>query len=928
MKMMKTRLAVIIASCLFVQGLSAASVAVLLEQGIYTEETVGDLPRAIEIYSEIVADQQANRKYIAEALFRLGRCYAEEGQSAVAVEELQKLVAQFPEQEYLVKRAKSLMAELQPEPLFPELVGCRLNYPVSMFAGDAGQSKVDGQYAFYQTDMIDLSWSVEKALESRLENFEVFLVPEDGDLDKTLELALGLPGTARTIPPRHFEDAAPGEYTLRIAGYIGGVESVKGEAKVQVKPVMYAQLGLDEVLSNRDIRFISAQQSLNTGGTIKTRGFINSDFVHISSMFDGNNDEVEFTEKHENNIYRYRATLNHPVAPGEFYLLGSEGWKEGMIKKVSGSSSEFQYHMNHRPGGNVPTRRVEIFRLPKGAELLETTPANLPYHLRNGQVEIFVDTVIPAGGSLLTGFRYRLSAESNKYVKQIIRLKKRADGSKEKLAALEQIEAITARATFHLGALVELAKLVPEAEHNHQRIVKAAELASMFGYHTGGLIEVAKIAAKAEQECTELDEILEQVVLNMGGGTLQAEIADIRSRLTELQQSADYQTLEEALEGQKTLFADKKKVAPLELQPAPWEDGEVLSYQISTKAGVGGGQQFWMVSDAAHDGKVCWEIEQRTIVPMGNTTMFSRVLVEKDSFKPIKSNVQCMTIDVKGEYREGVVEMQKGDSDWEIKVDGKIYDNEQAMYLMRRLPLKEGYEASFHVMTLLGGSAANEVRIKVVGREKVDVPAGTFDCWKINLQVYVNGNKTLMEQDFWCAVDGREMVKISADLMDIELVAIEDRSSLKTLRLDEHGVRLNLPENWLGYELPEESFKGHEIVRLLSPEMKVEAFLSKDLHSEGQSLKSVANQDAERMQHHYKDYVVREDSRGERVVKGTSGYVFAADYGNLGKAVVEYRAYFMAGPSIFWLVFRGEPGQFDSFRMELDEVIGGLTVDS
>ena len=69
----------------YMRGLSAAPVSVLLEQGIYTEETVGDLPRAIEIYSEIVADNQANRKYVAEALFRLGLCHVASGQNKIAL---------------------------------------------------------------------------------------------------------------------------------------------------------------------------------------------------------------------------------------------------------------------------------------------------------------------------------------------------------------------------------------------------------------------------------------------------------------------------------------------------------------------------------------------------------------------------------------------------------------------------------------------------------------------------------------------------------------------------------------------------------------------------------------------------------------------------------------------------------------------------
>jgi len=115
MKMMKIGLCfATITVCLLVRGTGASSVAVLLEQGIYTEETVGDLPRAIEIYSEIAGNDLASRKYVAEAVFRKGRCLALTEQNATAIDELKKLTKRFPEQEELIQRAKKLLAQLQP----------------------------------------------------------------------------------------------------------------------------------------------------------------------------------------------------------------------------------------------------------------------------------------------------------------------------------------------------------------------------------------------------------------------------------------------------------------------------------------------------------------------------------------------------------------------------------------------------------------------------------------------------------------------------------------------------------------------------------------------------------------------------------------------------------------------------------------------
>ncbi len=47
----------------------------LLEKAIFTEETVGDLDAAIELYREIIAQAEASKPVVAEARFRLAWPY-------------------------------------------------------------------------------------------------------------------------------------------------------------------------------------------------------------------------------------------------------------------------------------------------------------------------------------------------------------------------------------------------------------------------------------------------------------------------------------------------------------------------------------------------------------------------------------------------------------------------------------------------------------------------------------------------------------------------------------------------------------------------------------------------------------------------------------------------------------------------------------
>ncbi len=93
---------------------AAESAAELLEKGIYTEQTVGDLKAAIKIYTRIVENDEASRPQVAQAQFRLGMCYLKRGRDAQARVALDTLIDEFPEQARLVAQAREQIAAAQP----------------------------------------------------------------------------------------------------------------------------------------------------------------------------------------------------------------------------------------------------------------------------------------------------------------------------------------------------------------------------------------------------------------------------------------------------------------------------------------------------------------------------------------------------------------------------------------------------------------------------------------------------------------------------------------------------------------------------------------------------------------------------------------------------------------------------------------------
>src|SRR5213592_313189 len=97
------------------QGARAAAAAELLEKGIYTEETKGDLKAAIGIYQEIVDDPRADRSLMAQAQLRLGLCHLKLGDKPQAITALDRLTQEFPDKDKLLAIVEQQMPQVMDE---------------------------------------------------------------------------------------------------------------------------------------------------------------------------------------------------------------------------------------------------------------------------------------------------------------------------------------------------------------------------------------------------------------------------------------------------------------------------------------------------------------------------------------------------------------------------------------------------------------------------------------------------------------------------------------------------------------------------------------------------------------------------------------------------------------------------------------------
>ena len=105
---------VILAVALLGWPAAGQSIAGLMQKGIYTQETVGDLDGAIKIYRQVIGAGTEAHGYTAQALYRLGLCLQAKGDAAGAAQAFQNLVKNYPEERELAAKAAQHLSEAEP----------------------------------------------------------------------------------------------------------------------------------------------------------------------------------------------------------------------------------------------------------------------------------------------------------------------------------------------------------------------------------------------------------------------------------------------------------------------------------------------------------------------------------------------------------------------------------------------------------------------------------------------------------------------------------------------------------------------------------------------------------------------------------------------------------------------------------------------
>jgi hypothetical protein len=110
-----------IITLLLVSGLLAStalaqtkSPGLLLQEGLYAEQTEGNLDKAIEIYQQVIADTCETQRIAAQATYQLGMCYLKKNQKEKAADYFQQVVSNYPTQTAIAGKAKQELEKIKP----------------------------------------------------------------------------------------------------------------------------------------------------------------------------------------------------------------------------------------------------------------------------------------------------------------------------------------------------------------------------------------------------------------------------------------------------------------------------------------------------------------------------------------------------------------------------------------------------------------------------------------------------------------------------------------------------------------------------------------------------------------------------------------------------------------------------------------------
>jgi dipeptidyl aminopeptidase/acylaminoacyl peptidase len=221
--------------------------------------------------------------------------------------------------------------------------------------------------------------------------------------------------------------------------------------------------------------------------------------------------------------------------------------------------------------------------------------------------------------------------------------------------------------------------------------------------------------------------------------------------------------LKEVTVDPKTVVLAKKVDASSVSAPKTARDLEAGAYKYQARLEVGGQQVALNVSTTIAEDGGAWNATDVIDTPQGSITEISTL--EKGTLISRKLNLKqgpvVIDLNFSGDKAAGNVNMNGQDKAVAVDLGGPLFaDGAGSKQSIASLPLAEGYSATYRNFDIQK-QKVKLMQLNVSGVEKVTVPAGTFDAYKVDITSADGGDD---KETLWVSKDSHKAVKESAVL--------------------------------------------------------------------------------------------------------------------------------------------------------------------
>jgi hypothetical protein len=374
----------------------------------------------------------------------------------------------------------------------------------------------------------------------------------------------------------------------------------------------------------------------------------------------------------------------------------------------------------------------------------------------------------------------------------------------------------------------------------------------------------------------------------------------------------------------------------LNLKSAPWIDGEIMRY--TQRLGGNPGFAGYLTNSmefSREGGRSVWK--QRCFFGYTRNPIYYLVItMDAETMIPITDRTLSNQTDLETRYARDKIEVvdlkDSAQPPKQIPSTGVVYAGWQVTSLLRRLPLREGFQSRIPMFGASSGSIAN-FKVGVVVRETITVPAGSFDCYKV---VVTTEDNSPTEQLHWISADSHAyLVKSFGNgLNTFELKSIEITGKNQPINIEDRelGISLSATPQWYPSRISQANY-----LMLLAPELNSELKVTvSQLNPEQASIPLTIIAMASNMLNSKRSastamdqsYQVRPQTRESAAIAGLTGERYIADTrdNETGEPIVEYAYHLSSQTKNYILAFQTVKDNFDKMKPAFESMASSLKV--